>query len=86
MDMIVMGTHGASGIRELPIGSTAQSVIRNSELPVLAVKEFAPPLDIKNIVFASDFSSETLASFKETVKIAKKFRARIHLLNVDAPG
>lgn len=36
-DMIIMGTHGRTGIRHLLIGSVAENVIRHSHVPVLVV-------------------------------------------------
>jgi nucleotide-binding universal stress UspA family protein len=37
-DMIVMGTHGRSGIAQLLMGSVAETVIRTARCPVLTVK------------------------------------------------
>ena len=36
--MIVMGTHGRSGLRELLMGSVAESVLKGTRIPVLCVK------------------------------------------------
>ena len=41
-DLIVMGTHGRSGIRRLALGSHAEGVIRHSPVPVLLVRSDAP--------------------------------------------
>ncbi len=38
VELIVMGTHGLSGFRHLIMGSTAESVTRAAECPVLTVK------------------------------------------------
>jgi len=37
-DLIVMGTHGRTGMAHLIMGSVAESVMRNSEMPVMCVK------------------------------------------------
>lgn len=37
-DMIVMGTHGHTGLQHLLIGSTAEWTVRHSTIPVLVVK------------------------------------------------
>lgn len=37
-DLIVMGSHGRSGIEKLVLGSVAQKVITNTRLPVLLVR------------------------------------------------
>jgi nucleotide-binding universal stress UspA family protein len=38
-DLIVMGSHGVSGIEEVLIGSTPKKVVRLSEVPVLVIKK-----------------------------------------------
>jgi universal stress protein A len=37
-DMIVMGTHGHSGLRRLLLGSVAENVVRHAACPVLTVR------------------------------------------------
>ncbi len=38
-DLIVLGTHGRTGIEKLLVGSTAEKVVRSSRIPVLTVRE-----------------------------------------------
>jgi len=38
-DLVVMGTHGRSGLRHALIGSVAERVVRKSPCPVLTVKQ-----------------------------------------------
>lgn len=38
-DLIVMGTHGRTGIEHVLVGSTAERVVRNSKIPVLTVRD-----------------------------------------------
>lgn len=86
MDLVVIGTHGRSGLTEWTVGSVAQKVLRGVECPVLAVKEFEAPLELKNIVFVSDFDEESKHVFRDVAKFAQKFNARLHLLNIDTPN
>jgi len=37
-DLIIMGTHGRTGIEHVLVGSTAERVVRNSNIPVLTVR------------------------------------------------
>ena len=41
-DLIVLGTHGRTGVRRALLGSVAESVVRHSPIPVLAVPSHAP--------------------------------------------
>ena len=38
IDLVVMGTHGATGLRHLILGSTAENVVRTANCPVLTVR------------------------------------------------
>lgn len=42
-DLIVMGTHGRTGLRHLALGSVAEAVIRAAPCPVLIVRRPTPP-------------------------------------------
>jgi nucleotide-binding universal stress UspA family protein len=37
-DMIILGTHGKTGIEKILVGSTAERVVRHSPIPVLTVR------------------------------------------------
>ena len=41
-DLIVMGTHGRRGFNRMVLGSDAESVLRDSPIPVLMVRSHAP--------------------------------------------
>ncbi len=43
IDLIVMGTHGWTGIKHLILGSTAENVVRTADCPVLTVKSSPEP-------------------------------------------
>ncbi|HYV53531.1 MAG TPA: universal stress protein [Chitinophagaceae bacterium] len=81
IDIIVMGTHGASGLKELLIGSVAEKVVQHANRPVLSIKEKRPG-DPSNIIFASDFSEEAEKIFGTVNSFASIFNASLHLLKV----
>jgi nucleotide-binding universal stress UspA family protein len=86
IDLIIMGTHGIDGTKELLIGSNAERVIRSSKVPVLTIKKRHEKLAIKDIVFASNFYEESYTVFNQIVEVAKVLNARIHLLKVITPS
>jgi nucleotide-binding universal stress UspA family protein len=81
-DMIVMGTHGATGFQEMFIGTTTEKVVHYANRPVLSIKENVN-LNPSNIVFATDFSEEADEVFDSVKGFAEIFNANIHLLNVN---
>lgn len=86
VDLIVMGSHGSSGIEELLIGSNTEKVVRNSEIAVLVIKKGITNFNASNIVFASDFSDETKKPFEKFVNLSKLFEAKIHLVTICTPN
>lgn len=86
ISLIVMGSHGAKGIKEFFIGSNAQMVVRNAEIPVLIVKDKIENLQIPNILFVSDFEDEMIRPFEDVVSFAELLGAKIHLLFINTPS
>lgn len=83
MDLIVMGTKGASGLREIFIGSTTLSVVKSTHCPVLVIPEKSTYRSPKKIVFAVDFRRKIEeASIQPLIHIAKKYNSEILLLQV----
>lgn len=86
VDLIVMGSHGSSGVEELLIGSNTEKVVRNSEIPVLVIKKDISNFNVSNIVFASDFSAETKKPFEKLLNFTKFFESKIHLVTICTPN
>lgn len=82
IDLIVMGSHGATGWREMFEGSNAEKVVRTVNCPVLTLKNERAAADIKNILFASNFYGEITPAFSHIKTIAELFDAKIHFLKV----
>ena len=83
VELIVMGSHGASGKNEWFIGSNAQKVVRHIETDTLIIKN-PMPQKIKNAVFVTDISVRDQKAFIEFLKYVDYFKIdKIHLLCVD---
>lgn len=86
IDLIVMGSQGASGFKEMVIGSNTEKVVRTSDVPVLVIKKPHNNFSINNLVFACEFTDEYKPSFMEASKFAKSINAKMHLLMVNTPN
>ncbi|MFZ1808605.1 MAG: universal stress protein [Cyclobacteriaceae bacterium] len=83
IDLLVMGSHGATGIREMVIGSNTQKVIRRIRIPSLVVKQMPKRNELKHIVFASNFKRDCSNSLSEVVAISRLWGSRVHLLFIN---
>ncbi|MFC5194579.1 universal stress protein [Bizionia hallyeonensis] len=83
IDLIVMGSHGANGFKEMFIGSNTEKVVRTAESPVLVIKNEHDNFEINDFVFASDFKNDNKGTYKQAIKLAEALDAKIHLLFVN---
>lgn len=81
-DLVVMGTTGVSGIKEMLIGSNTASIVENAKCPVIAVPENIPFKQIKNITYATDYHLSDINALIKLVEIAELFDAKVTLLHV----
>ena len=86
IDLIVMGSHGANGFKEMIIGSNTEKVVRTSNVPVLVIKKEMGEFDVNKFVFASDFSDEVKGTFAKAVEFSNKFGAHLHLVSINTPN
>jgi nucleotide-binding universal stress UspA family protein len=85
IDLVVMGSNGASGFKEMFVGSNTEKVVRTSKIPVLVIKNNHSDFKISNFVFATDFSEEGRGALDKAQKFAKMVDAKMHLLFVNTP-
>lgn len=82
VDLIVMGTHGASGFKEYFIGSNSQRVITLSDIPVLTTQRKSNKTGFKNILIPLDNSIHSREKVNIAIIIAKLYNSKIHLLGL----
>lgn len=81
VDLIVMGTRGATGLQKVIIGSNAAAMIQSSSVPVIIVPHNATFKGFKKIVYATDMND--IEEELSTVSVfAKLFNAKIDVLHV----
>jgi nucleotide-binding universal stress UspA family protein len=81
-ELIVMGTRGSSNIQTKLLGTNTAVVLDNASHPVLVVPEGATYQPIQKIVFATDFSAQSISNIGALSLIAQQFASEIILLNV----
>lgn len=86
IDFIVMGSSGASGVKEMFIGSNTEKVVRTATVPVLIVKNDINHFTVQNMVYACDFEPESFNAYKRALQLANEFGAKVHLLFVNTPN
>jgi len=87
IDLIVLGTHGRSGFSKAFVGSVAERVFRNAEVPVLTIGPSAHSslLSVpKRLLAPIDFTTETQHSAKYACALAREHDAELVLLHVIA--
>ena len=78
--LIIMGTHGASGWQKV-VGSHALKVITNSSIPFVVVqKQNMRPSGYDNIIVPLDFHHETKQKLEIVSSMAHYFNSEVHLI------
>ena len=85
-ELIVMGSHGTEGLKELFVGSNAERVVRNSTIPVLVIKDYIADFKIERFVFACDFKEESLLAFQKAKAFADMMSADLEMVYINTPG
>jgi nucleotide-binding universal stress UspA family protein len=90
-DLIVLGTHGRSGVERLILGSVTEKVLRKARCPVLTV----PPrvadatsvgaVTFNRILCAVDFSECSMRALAYAMSLAQEANARLTVLHVVEP-
>ncbi len=82
---IIMGSKGASGLREVFIGSNAERMIRHAKCPVIIIKGETHLKGMKSMAFASDLSEEQdlIANYAKDVQ--ELLGLNMHLVKVKTP-
>lgn len=85
IDLVVMGTHGASGARELLIGSNTEKIVRRSPVPVLAIKKYQKTSAIKSIVFPNTLQQDQEDLTMKVKALQNFFKAKLHVVYINTP-
>jgi len=87
VDLIVLGTHGRTGLKKVMFGSTAEEVFRRTTVPVLTVgpavrKPVHNGAQFRCVLFATDFNSVSSVAASYAMSLAQENQSRLVLLHV----
>lgn len=86
VDLVLMGSHGATGLREILIGSNAERIVRLSKVPVLVAKSYYKG-PVKRIVFPNVLAIENQEDLIQHVKqLQDFFKAHLYLVWINTPA
>ena len=87
IDLVVVGTRGRTGFGKLLLGSVAEEILRTAACPVLTVGPYADLSrgadgQIREVLYATDLTSENKAAAAYAISLAEEFQARLVFLHV----
>ncbi|MDG5761223.1 universal stress protein [Natronococcus sp. A-GB1] len=84
VELIVMGTHGRTGLARWLMGSVAIAVVREARCPVLTVNANVadPPRKIDDVLIATDGRPGVEAAVDRGLELAAAYGSRVHALSV----
>lgn len=86
IDLLILGTHGRTGLRKLVIGSTAEELFRCVPCPVLTVGPSAARIGpIRKVLFATDFGPSSLQALPYAIDLANRAGGELILLHLVTP-
>ncbi|MFQ5961904.1 MAG: universal stress protein, partial [Candidatus Methylomirabilales bacterium] len=89
VDLILMGTHGRTGLAHLVVGSVTEAVLRAVPVPVLALRpgeEDRTATAVQRILWATDLSPVSERGWRYTLTLANLLGADVILIHVVHPN
>jgi len=81
-DLVVIGTHGASGFRRFFIGSTAYRVIKHTKFPVMTIPGKGDWSRFQSILFPIRLIPDALRKYDYVRPIILKDKPTLHILGL----
>jgi nucleotide-binding universal stress UspA family protein len=86
VDLVVMGTKGASGLKELLIGSNAEKIVRGVTCPVITVRKEVSPKTMKNIVVPNSLEPGQEYLVTRLKQLQHMLKATLHIVWINTPS
>ena len=92
-DLVIVATHGRSGLKRLLLGSVTEQLIRTVRCPFLIVtppenknlRDTIEQFAVKRILVGCDFSEDSSAAVAYGFSLAQEFQSVLHLVHVIEP-
>jgi nucleotide-binding universal stress UspA family protein len=91
IDLVVVGTHGRTGVIKLALGSIAERIFRHAFCPVLTVcphsptkAELPPPKEPRPLLYPTDFSDASLAALPYAISFSNQLKAPLILVHMQS--
>ena len=92
-DLVIVATHGRSGLKRLFLGSVTEQLIRTVRCPFLIVtppekeisRDTIDRFRVKRILVGCDFSKDSARAVSFGFSLAQEFQSALHLLHVIEP-
>jgi nucleotide-binding universal stress UspA family protein len=85
IDLIVMGTQGATGLKKVIIGSQASRIAEECKVPVLLIPEKFEWKEPEKIVFATNYDSSDIKAINLSIELAKAYNSRLTVVHLFRP-
>lgn len=86
ISLVIMGTKGASGLKEFFVGSNTEKIVRWCPVPVISIKNAVKASGIKNIVFPSTLHDDEEKLTMKVKALQDFFKAKLHVLYINTPA
>lgn len=83
-DIIIMGTQGASGLREALVGTISAAVMKQASCPVMAIPSECDFKPYRKIVFATNYAEGDFQYVEDVLEFARPFAAEMVLLHISS--
>ncbi len=86
IDLLVLATHGRTGLRKLVLGSVAEELFRDASCPVLTMGPTAAPVrKIRRVLYVTEFGAASMHALPYAIDFADKKSGELILLHLVPP-
>ena len=91
IDLLILGTHGTTGVMKVLMGSSAELIFRQARIPVMTVGPAVPgkprfEAEFTNILCATDFGPAADREAAFAFALAQEHQAKLMMVHVIPPG